>query len=113
MTAIPAKTTRAPRGPGRALLSALKYALLLFFAAIALIPFVWMISASLKNSADVFSIPMRWIPETLRWENYISIWGKVPLLAYFKNTATVAVVVTFMQILTSSFAAYAFAKLRF
>ncbi len=113
MTAIPVKTTRAPRGPGRALLSALKYALLLFFAAIALIPFIWMISASLKTSAGVFSIPMRWIPESFRWVNYSEIWDKVPLLTYFKNTAVVAVVVTFMQILTSSFAAYAFAKIRF
>lgn len=113
MTAIPAKTTEVSKSPGRALLSALKYALLLLFAAIALIPFLWMISASLKTSAGVFSIPMRWIPESFRWVNYSEIWGKVPLLTYFKNTAVVAVVVTFMQILTSSFAAYAFAKMRF
>ncbi|MDY4856297.1 MAG: carbohydrate ABC transporter permease, partial [Candidatus Ventricola sp.] len=38
---------------------------------------------------------------------------RVPLLVYFKNTAVVAIVVTFMQILTSSFAAYAFAKMQF
>ncbi len=91
----------------------IKYALLLLFAAIALIPFLWMLSASFKNSAEVFTIPMRWIPETFRVENFRTIWERVPLTAYFKNTAVVAIVVTFMQILTSSFAAYAFAKMRF
>ena len=86
---------------------------LLFLTVMALIPFVWMVSASLKTSVDVFSIPMKWIPETLHWENFISIWERVPLLAYFKNTGILAVIVTFMQILTSSFAAYAFAKMSF
>lgn len=89
------------------------YAFLIFFLVVALVPFVWMISSSLKTSTDVFTIPMRWIPETVRLENYVEIWQKVPLMAYFKNTAFVAVAVTFMQILTSSFAAYAFAKMRF
>ncbi|MEG0995583.1 MAG: carbohydrate ABC transporter permease, partial [Clostridia bacterium] len=47
------------------------------------------------------------------WENYAIIWQRVPLLTYFQNTAFVSIVVTFMQILTSSFAAYAFAKMQF
>ncbi|MCL1963875.1 MAG: carbohydrate ABC transporter permease [Firmicutes bacterium] len=82
-------------------------------AAITLIPFVWMISSSLKLDQEVFRFPMRWTPGVWHWENYLLIWKKVPLLTYFQNTATVAVAVTFMQILTSSFAAYAFAKLQF
>lgn len=99
--------------PVRVVLSILKYVVLIFFAIIALLPFVWMVSASLKTSKDVFSIPMRWIPEVFHWENFVTIWEKVSLLTYFKNTASVAIIVTFMQILTSSFAAYAFAKMRF
>ena len=87
--------------------------LLIALAAFTLIPFVWMVSSSLKLDREVFSYPMRWIPETFHWENYILIWQKVPLLTYFKNTAFIAIVVTFMQTLTSSFAAYAFAKLNF
>lgn len=90
-----------------------KYAVLLAFTVIALVPFVWMISSSLKTSVDVFTIPMRWIPEEFHWENYLQIWERVPLLTYFKNTTVVAIIVTLMQILTSSFAAYAFAKMQF
>ena len=94
-------------------LKTLLYVVLIALALFTLIPFVWMLSASLKLDREVFSYPIRWIPEVFHWENYQLIWSKVPLLTYFKNTATIALLVTFIQTLTSSFAAYAFAKLRF
>ena len=95
--------------PGKILL----YIVLILVSAFTLIPFVWMISASLKLDREVFTFPMKWIPETPHWENYSVIWTKVPMLTYFKNTAIIAICVTFIQTLTSSFAAYAFAKLNF
>ena len=98
---------------GQIALSVLKYGMLIGLAVIALVPFVWMVSSSFKTSIDVFSIPMRWIPTEFHWDNYLKIWERVPLLTYFKNTTVVAIIVTFMQILTSSFAAYAFAKMQF
>ena len=91
----------------------LLYSFLIFGAAIMLIPFVWMISSSLKLSKDVFVFPIKWIPETLHFENYKIIWERVNLLTYFKNTAKLTIFVTLIQLLTSSFAAYAFAKLTF
>lgn len=113
MTAIPVRHHKEPLTAGKVIGAVIKYAVLLLFVVIALVPFVWMISSSLKTSTDVFSIPMKWIPETFHWENFTIIWDRVPLLAYFKNTAIVAIIVTFMQLLTSSFAAYAFAKMNF
>ena len=92
---------------------ALIYIALVALSIFTLIPFVWMLSSSLKLDREVFAFPMRWIPETFHWENYIVIWTKVPMLTFFKNTAIVALSVTLIQTLTSSFAAYAFAKLRF
>ena len=108
-----AKKSYSSMSAGRIALSILKYALLLALTVVALVPFVWMISSSLKTSIDVFSVPMKWIPTEFHWDNYLKIWERVPLLIYFKNTAAVAIIVTFMQILTSSFAAYAFAKMQF
>ena len=108
-----AKRHHRPMTAGEIVLTVLKYAVLLALTVVALVPFVWMISSSLKTSIDVFSIPMRWIPQDFHFENYVQIWERVPLAAYFKNTAVLAVIVTFMQILTSSFAAYAFAKMNF
>lgn len=92
---------------------AILYVLLIMLALIALLPFVWMLSSSLKLDKDVFRYPIEWIPAEPHWDNYSIIWQRVPLLNYFKNTALVSVAVTFMQILTSSFAAYAFAKMTF
>jgi multiple sugar transport system permease protein len=94
-------------------LKILLYVVLIALALFTLIPFVWMLSSSLKLDREVFTYPIRWIPETFHWENYKLIWTKVPLLTYFKNTAIIAILVTFIQTLTSSFAAYAFAKLNF
>ncbi|MBQ8554265.1 MAG: carbohydrate ABC transporter permease [Clostridia bacterium] len=97
----------------RAIGKTLLYVLLIGVAIFTLLPFVWMISSSLKLDREVFIYPIQWIPETFHWENYSLIWQKVPLLTYTKNTAIIALVVTFLQTLTSSFAAYAFAKLHF
>ena len=95
------------------ILKAIVYILLLAMAFFTLIPFAWMLFSSFKLEREVFSYPMTWLPETWHWENYSLIWQKVSLLTYFKNTAFIALVVTFLQTLTSSFAAYAFAKLEF
>lgn len=99
--------------PIMVVLKILLYVVLIALAVFTLIPFVWMLSSSLKLDREVFSYPIKWVPETFHWENYRLIWSKVPLLTYFKNTAIIAILVTFIQTLTSSFAAYAFAKLQF
>jgi multiple sugar transport system permease protein len=89
------------------------YAALILMAFIMLIPFAWMLSASLKLEKDVFSFPIVWLPAKLQWNNYAEIWRKVPLLTGFLNTAKLTMFTTILQLLTSSFAAYAFAKLEF
>ena len=91
----------------------LVYTALIFMAGVMLIPFAWMISASLKIEKDVFSYPIIWIPRNPMWSNYVEIWRKVPLLTGFFNTAKLTFFTTVLQLLTSSFAAYAFAKLEF
>lgn len=91
----------------------LLYIFLILISFVMLLPFVWMISSSLKLDKDVFRYPIEWIPSNPRWQNYKDIWTTIPLLAFIKNTVKITVIVTFMQLLTSSFAAYAFAKLNF
>jgi multiple sugar transport system permease protein len=89
------------------------YIFLIVIAFSMLIPFAWMLSSSLKLNKDVFAFPMQWIPKEPRWLNYADIWRKVPLATFILNTVKLSVIVTTLQLLTSSFAAYAFAKLRF
>ena len=99
--------------PKGAFVKPLIYGLLLVIAFSMLIPFAWMLSSSLKLNKDVFAFPMRWIPETPRWKNYSDIWTKIPLGTFIFNTVKLSIIVTVLQLLSSSFAAYAFAKLRF
>ena len=89
------------------------YIALILLSILTIIPFAWMLSASLKLNKDVFAWPMEWIPSVPQWQNYVNIWTKIPLLKYIGNTTFLTIVVTLLQLLTSSFAAYAFSKLRF
>ncbi len=98
---------------GQKVLKVLLYVFLIITAAIMLLPFLWMLSASLKEDRDVFTFPIQWIPEEPRWANYSDIWTRIPLLTYILNTVKLTIIVTLLQLFTSSFAAYAFAKLRF
>jgi len=89
------------------------YVLLCALAALMLLPFLWMISASLKLDKDVFRFPIQWIPTVPQWSNYVKIWTQIPFLTFFANTAKLTIIITLLQLFTSSFAGYAFAKLEF
>ncbi len=89
------------------------YILLTGISVIMLVPFAWMLISSFKLNKDVFTYPIEWWPKRITVDNYLRIWEEIPLLQYFFNTTKLTVVITVMQLLTSTFAAYAFAKLEF
>jgi len=89
------------------------YGMIIGVTLVMLLPFAWMLSASLKLSRDVFVFPIQWIPSEPRWQNYVDIWTRIPLAIFIYNTSKLTLIVTALQLLTSSFAAYAFAKLHF
>ena len=64
------------------------YLALILIALIMLVPFAWMVSASLKLNKDVFSYPIEWIPQNPHWQNYVDIWTKIPLATFILNTAS-------------------------
>ncbi|GIH23475.1 sugar ABC transporter ATP-binding protein [Acrocarpospora phusangensis] len=103
-----------PSGPGYARLRrVLAYAGLAAVTALTLVPFGWMLSAALKRDTEVLAIPIQWIPDELRWSNFTEIWDRIPLAAYLGNSLFLSVTITILQVLTGSFAAYGFAKVRF
>lgn len=91
----------------------IRFILLSLMAAVMILPFLWMLSSSLKLDKDVFTFPIQWIPKNPRWMNYKDIWTKIPMGLFVFNTAKLTLIVTVLQLLTSSFAAYAFSKLHF
>lgn len=89
------------------------YTVLTLFAALMIMPFVWMLFSSFKSNNEVFSLPMRILPREWHMENYRLIWEQIPLLTFFKNTTKLTVITTLIQVFTSCFAAYGFAKVNF
>jgi multiple sugar transport system permease protein len=78
-----------------------------------LLPFVWMLSTSLKEQREIFTFPPVWIPTTIAWENYSEALTAMPFDRFYFNSLFVASSVTILQLFTSSLAAFAFARLRF
>ena len=72
-----------------------------------------MLSTSLKTPAEVFTFPPIWIPSRLAWENYVTTVSVMPFGRFYLNSAIVTASVTVLQLLVSSLAAFAFARLRF
>lgn len=100
----------------KALKMGLIYSFLILGGITMVLPFLWMISTSLKsyNSVFIFNIKdIQWLPDPVYWKNYIDVWKVVPFAKFYINSIFVCVAVTFGQVATSALAAYAFARLRF
>jgi multiple sugar transport system permease protein len=82
-------------------------------ALTTIVPFLWMISTSLKPEPEIFRFPPVWIPSAWQWDNYAKAMTAAPFGRYFLNTVIYAVGITASNLLFCSMAAYAFARLRF
>lgn len=91
----------------------LLYALLILGAIMALLPMVWMVSASLMPAGEASTYPPKFFPSRPTLEHYTELFTRLNLGRYLLNSALVAVVVTITSLLINSMAGYAFAKLRF
>lgn len=95
---------------GRAVLTVIMFGL----GILMILPFLWMISASLKLQIDVFEFPIRWIPDVPQWQNYEAVWaGRYPFYRFYINSIIVTVGATSLVLLTASLGGYAFGKLNF
>lgn len=82
-------------------------------AIFVLLPFWWMISTSLKDPRYIWIIPPQWIPNPVRWSNYVEAIQRRPILLLAKNTAFITFVNIVGNLLTSTLVAYGFGRLRF
>lgn len=76
-------------------------------------PFLWMLSTAFKNSDVVFVFPPQFIPEEITFENFKAVKEAFPIFKFFFNSSFVAITTTLGQLLVSSMAAYAFARIEF
>ncbi|MEZ4517364.1 MAG: carbohydrate ABC transporter permease [Chloroflexota bacterium] len=91
----------------------LYYLLLLAGAAVMLVPFLWMVSTSLKANEYVLTMPPQFIPQPATLDSYRRLFDLFPMGRMFVNSLIVALAVTLGQLVTCSMAAYAFARMQF
>ena len=87
--------------------------MLILAAGISIFPFIWMILTSFKTYEESIRIPMTFWPAQWNLANYVTVWNKFPFLNFYTNTFVVMAVVIVGELLISSMAAYAFARLDF
>jgi multiple sugar transport system permease protein len=86
------------------------YLLLTLFGILVALPFVYMLSTALKTRGEVFTRPIKWIPDELQWNNFTDALSQYSMGNYFLNSMIVAVAVTLLNLATCSLAGYSFAK---
>lgn len=89
------------------------YGALILGAVTSLLPFIWMLSGSLKSNNELFAWPIQWIPSNPRFKNFKDVVTQIPFFTYFLNTLKLSVINTTLQVVTCSLAAYAFSKIEF
>ncbi len=89
------------------------YVVLIGFSAIFLIPFLWTLSASLKEQGQVFAYPPVWIPNPVMWSNYVEATQRAPLWLWLENTTIITFLSTVGGVVTASMVGFGFARLRF
>ena len=91
----------------------LLYAVLVIIGVVMVIPFLWMLSTSLKEQYDAVKIPPVWIPPVPQWDNYVKLFTEQPMLQFILNTLKIVFFVVIGQLFFSSLAAYSFARIPF
>ncbi|MDR2607595.1 MAG: carbohydrate ABC transporter permease [Treponema sp.] len=90
---------------------AVLYVLLIIISACFVVPFFWLLSCSFKQPSELFEVPIRWMPRTIQFENYIRMFTYFPFLRYLKNTLIIVFCNIVGSILSGSVIAYGFACL--
>jgi len=88
-------------------------AVLCVFAAAMFLPVYWLILTSITDSKYAFSLPPDWIPTHLSFDSYVQAFQRIPYATQILNSIIVTVTVVVAELIVSSLAAFAFARLRF
>jgi len=109
---IPAVTTH--RQHRRTLQNVFWYIVLCLLALGTVMPFLWIFLTSFKGPNDpILSVPPQLIPRDPTLDNYVRVWNQLPVGRFFTNSILVAVITTTLNVLITSLAAYALAKIKF
>ncbi len=86
---------------------------LIILAILTLMPFLWVVSTSLRTPAQSFTVPPKWIPTDLDFNNYSTVFEQIPFWSQMLNSFIITLSVVTGQLATAALAGYAFARLKF
>ena len=113
MTLRPVTTQHTKARNSQRLWTAMILAILIAGSVVMLLPFVWLVSSSLKPLEKVFIFPPEWIPNPPQWQNYVDALVYKPFGTYLFNTMRIVILNEIAILLTASFCGYGFARIRF
>src|SRR5437868_4315066 len=89
-----------------------RYTFVIVLAVLFLIPFVWMLSTSFKQTAQAYAFPPEFIPQPITFENYRNLWGGlIPFDRFYLNTTVIVIFVEIGTLLSCTVVAFSFARL--
>ncbi|MHC1693148.1 MAG: carbohydrate ABC transporter permease [Sphaerochaetaceae bacterium] len=91
----------------------LSHTVLIVSSALIGLPFLWMLTTSLKSPAEVAIFPPIWWPKTIRWDNFVTAWNTAPFGRFYINSIITALAGVFLEVSIAAFSAFAFARIKF
>jgi ABC-type glycerol-3-phosphate transport system permease component len=110
-TFSPARTPK--RTTRRAIKNAVVYALLFLLGGLFLLPFLWMVTSSLRSQGAGITFPPQFLPTEFNWQNYPRVFEMIPFARFALNSIIVTTLAVIGELLSASFVAFGFARLRF
>lgn len=89
------------------------YGVLMFAAIISIVPFLYILSTSIKDTNSLFNYPPDWIPDELFWGNYAKLLQETAFINWTLNTVFIGLTITILKLIIDAMAAYSLAKLQF
>lgn len=91
---------------------AILYGIIVILGLVFLLPFLWLVLSSFKESSDLFVTPPRWLPKVWTLDNYVRAFTGFPFFRYFRNTLVIIVFNVIGGVFSNSLVAYGFSRIR-
>lgn len=91
----------------------ISYVLLILIAITMLFPFFWMVRSAFMTNREITTVPIQWLPSEINMDNFVEAFTKENFGRYFLNSIFIVVINVVGAVLSSSFIAFGFSRLKF
>src|SRR4051812_47972447 len=109
----PARPGRPGRPGGRRSRNGITHLLLCLGAVVMIGPFLWQVTTAFQTFGESVSVPPTFVPESPQWGNLATVFDALPFGRQLVNSTVMTLARTAGQVLFSSLAGFAFARMRF